>query len=159
MPGLRAAVIIYTDAQLVAELCGLSLVGYVDLLQAARAGRAYPELYRSGVRYQREPAGSEVWQSPKSSYASRRADCEDLAAGWRVPELWLLGETRARPFVRRVSAGLRHILVERADGSLEDPSLCLGMHSAAEARAALAAVRPPVWCADPIPYDLPRWTP
>ena len=163
MATLRAAVIIYSDLELCAQLLGLSLVGYCDLLNAAREGMPYPDLYKSGVRYTREPPGSEVWQIPRGSFASLQADCEDLCAGWRVPQLWLWGETAARPYVRRISARLRHILVERADGSIEDPSLCLGMHDRAdprEAPAALAKLRPVMPTPHvALPFDLPRYTP
>jgi hypothetical protein len=143
---LRAASIIYSDEQLIAALLGLSLTGYVDLYQAARDGFPYPPLYSSsGVRYKREPPGSEVWQIPQASFASLDADCEDLCAGWRVPLLWLYGETAAMPYVRRINPRLRHILVERADGTIEDPSLILGMHDRSdksEGPAALRLVKP-----------------
>lgn len=156
MATLRAGVIIYTDAELEAYLLGLSAVGYVDLVQALRMGRPFPELYRSGVRYTREPPGSEVWQIPRGSMASKKADCEDLAAGWRVPELWLAGETRARPYVKRVNPRLRHVQVQRGDGSIEDPSVVLGMHGAEAAAAARASLRPVVPTPDfPLPL-LPR---
>jgi hypothetical protein len=160
---LRAAVIIYSDLELVAHLLGLSLVGYIDLLDHARAGRPYPDLYASGVRYRREPPGSEVWQIPRGMYASKQGDCEDLCAGWRVPQLWLLGETKARPFVKRINPRLRHILVERADGTIEDPSIILGMHDKSDPREAAehrARVRPVMHTpAVPMPFELPRWTP
>jgi hypothetical protein len=157
---LRAAVIIYSDTELAAHLLGLSLVGYVDLYTAARDGLPYPALYtQSGVRYVREPPGSEVWQIPRGSFASREADCEDICAGWRVPFLWLYGETKARPYVKRISARLRHILIERADGSLEDGSLILGMHDKtdrSEAPAALRRVRPLMRTPSvALPFELP----
>jgi len=147
MAQLRAAVIMYTDGQLLAQLLGLALTGYVDLRQRALAGKVTPDLYKSGVRYLREPPGSEVWQVPTAMLASKVADCEDLAAGFRVPQLWTYGETAAAPYVLRISARLRHIVVERADGSIEDPSACLGMHKKSNPREAaelLAKVRAPM---------------
>lgn len=147
MAVLRAATILYSDEQLEAALLGLSMIGYVDLLTGIRDGHPYPLLYESGVVYEREPPGSEVWQSVRATNSLRSGDCEDLAAGYRVPELWLLGETAARPIVKRISARLRHILVERGDGTIEDPSLILGMHAdepyeRAQARAAVLPVHP-----------------
>jgi hypothetical protein len=144
---LRAASIIYSDEQLEAYLYGLGCVGYVDFLCAVRDGRPFPPLYNSGVRYEREPPASEVWQSARAVFANKRADCEDLAGGTRVPELWFHGETAARAIVKRINDTLRHILVERGDGTIEDPSLILGMHAdepeeRAAARAAVKPVRP-----------------
>lgn len=155
---LRTSSIIYSDLQLLGYLLGLSVVGYIDLFEAVTEGRPIPQLYGSGVRYVREPEGSEVWQSARLTWGLKAGDCEDLAGGWRVPELWSLGETGARPFVKRISPRLRHILVQRADGSFEDPSLILGMHAhrptgAREEREALAAVKPPI----PTPHIVLPW--
>lgn len=161
MTSLRAAVIIASDAELFGYLFGLSVAGFVDLATRRRAGNPYPSLYDSGVRYTREPPGSEVWQIPRVSLSSKQADCEDLCAGWRVPELWLAGETSARPYVKRINPRLRHILVERWDGSLEDASLILGMHDRVDPGEALAARRRvlPVRHTpdDPLPRDLERF--
>jgi hypothetical protein len=144
MAGLRAATILYSDEELEAYLFGLAFAGWVNLTAALRDGRPFPLLYDSGVRYVREPPGSEVWQIPRDSYASKSSDCEDLGAGWRVPELWLLGETAARPFLKRVNEQLRHIQVERADGSIEDPSVICGMRGPDKARQARALVKPTI---------------
>jgi hypothetical protein len=160
---LRASTIIYSDLELLGHLLGLSVVGYIDLLEAAGAGTPYPPLYTSGVRYVREPPGAEVWQTPRFAFASKAADCEDLAAGWLAPQYWALGETAARPEVLRIKPRLRHIVVRRADGTLEDPSLILGMHQRrnptgwrAEAARALAAVKAPMPTPHvPLPWDLP----
>ena len=47
---------------------------------------------------------------------------------YRCGELWVLGERNARPKVIDVRAGLKHCVVLRADGSIEDPSKRLGMN-------------------------------
>lgn len=163
MATLRAGVIIYSDAELVVYLLGHALTGFVDLLMAARRGQPFPDLYDAGVKYVREPPGSEVWMIPRGIIAARGGDCEDLCAGYRVPQLWLYGETEARPFVRRVNPQLRHILVQRADGSIEDPSLILGMHDKSdptEKVAARRALRPVIQTPrTPLPFDLDRWRP
>lgn len=157
MAVLRAATIIYTDEQLEAHLFGLSCVGYVDFLCAARDGRPFPPLYSSSVRYEREPPGAEVWQSAQAVFARKRADCEDLAAGTRAPELWIAGETAARAIVKRINPTLRHILVERADGTIEDPSLILGMHAdEPEERARARAAVKPVMPTPDVPISLDR---
>ncbi len=60
---LRASVIIYSDLQLLGHLLGQCVVSYIDLLEAAQAGPPYPPLDEAGVKYTREPPGSEVWQT------------------------------------------------------------------------------------------------
>lgn len=91
-----------------------------------RSGR-YPRLYKSGVRYQREPRGQEDWQTVSRAFRAKLADCEDLAA-WRAAELVVTGEdARARAVIKRVRPGLIHCLVLRGNGALEDPSRLLGM--------------------------------
>lgn len=106
---------------LTAALQGLVAVNRVLL----RSGN-YPALYRAGVRYVPEPRGSENWQSIDGLYRARRGDCEDLACA-RAAELQVGGELRARAIVRRSGKGRYHALVQRADGTLEDPSIVLGM--------------------------------
>lgn len=91
-----------------------------------RSGR-YPRLYKSGVRYQREPRGREDWQTVSRAYRAKVADCEDLAA-WRAAELVVYGEDAgARAIIRRIRPGLVHCLVHRSNGAFEDPSRMLGM--------------------------------
>lgn len=159
---LRASVIIYSDLQLQAALLGLTLLSYVDLAEALEAGRSYPLLYASGVRYVREPPGSEIWQSTYHAYGTKSADCEDLSA-IRSAELWAAGETAAQPVVKRISPRLRHVMVQRANGFLEDPSVILGMRAErhpdtwrAEAAAHLAEIPPPIATPDtPLPFGMP----
>jgi hypothetical protein len=86
----------------------------------------YPLLYKSRVRYKREPIGQEVWQTCKETLAKGHGDCEDLAA-WRCAELWLQGEYAARPECYSPRPGLIHCVVRRASGRREDPSKRLGM--------------------------------
>ncbi len=98
-----------------------------------------PLLYESGVFYEREPPGQELWL-PIPWVLMRRdigrgADCEDLAC-WRAAELRVRGEPphwkpeNATVFHtnRMTPKGrLYHILVRRASGHAEDPSVILGM--------------------------------
>jgi len=89
---------------------------------------AYPPLYASGVRYQRERG--EHWRSPArvvSGPDAYGADCEDLTA-WRVAELRASGaDPDARPALYPTSKRSYHAVVVRGDGSIEDPSALLGM--------------------------------
>lgn len=106
--------------------------------------RAYRELravhlYDSGVVYEREPRGPEQWQTIPILYATRRGDCEDLAAA-RAAELTVAG-VPARPLVLEVPADkpLWHVIVQYQDGRLDDPSRVLGMGEASEEARAMRA--------------------
>jgi hypothetical protein len=89
--------------------------------------RAAPMLYESGVVYRREPSGREWWETSRDVIgiaAHRTGDCEDLAA-YRVAELRYVFNEPARVRVVRNSRGNFHAVVQRADGSMEDPSRIL----------------------------------
>lgn len=103
------------------------LWGLVKVNQAQMRRGLVPRsgLYQSGVRYQAEPLGSEVWQTAKEVYSHRVADCEDLVA-LRCAELLMAGQD-VSPYVKDVRPGLRHCLVRHASGALECPSRTLGM--------------------------------
>lgn len=112
-----------TAATLTAALEGLTAYNAAWL----RAHPSAPPLYASGVRYQREEVGRESWQTLPDLFESLRGDCEDLAAA-RAAELQVTGEDPdARAVARHVRPGLWHIVVERGDGTTEDPSKALGM--------------------------------
>lgn len=97
-----------------------------------------PPLYDSGVRYQREPLGQEHWLSPSGVLGRGLGDCEDLAA-WRAGELVVTGEDpNARAVVVQTGPRTWHAVVEREDGSFEDPSAALGMGRAAGIAAPVA---------------------
>jgi hypothetical protein len=98
-----------------------------------------PDLYASGVRYasdaQAIAGGPEDWPAiPWLIFRWNRwgigADCKKLAS-WRVAELRVRDRERGARCVHesRWEGGrvLYHVLVQRADGSREDPSVALGM--------------------------------
>lgn len=104
-----------------------ALEGLVGIASSELATGAYPALYDSGVRYVREPPGSERWSPPSVVLGRGYGDCEDLAS-WRAAELRVTGEDpRARARVVRSGPRTWHAIVERGDGSIEDPSRILGM--------------------------------
>ena len=109
-----------------AELLEALAEGLVQLNQAQfelaeLAGVEPPPLYESGVVYRRE-RGTENWQSAAETLQLGYGDCEDLAS-WRAAELRSFdGERGARVKVIRTNHGTFHALVEREDGSTEDPS-------------------------------------
>lgn len=91
---------------------------------------SFPPLYQSGIVYEAETDGAEVWQTTPALYLRGRGDCEDLAAH-RVAEHRVGGE-RAR--VNMVLSGrtsfggrLFHFNVLLPSGRIEDPSRVLGM--------------------------------
>ena len=98
---------------------------------AADHGVRVPRLYQGGIKYRREPPGSEWWESAADILgvvAQRSGDCEDLAA-WRVGELRVFeGDPDARLRVVTTPRGTFHAIVEHGDGTLEDPSrICVAL--------------------------------
>jgi hypothetical protein len=98
-----------------------------ELLSSGR----FPLLYQAGVRYQNEPPGQEDWDPADRVIMRGWGDCEDLAA-WRAAELRLAGEddARADTYVSRVrpdGSRVWHAITVRGDGTVEDPSVILGM--------------------------------
>lgn len=91
-----------------------------------------PKLYESGVRYEEEPAGQpyEDFAAVPVVLSRGWADCDDLVC-WRIAELRNEGEN-AKVRLKWQWDSLRkarmfHVLVRRANGQVEDPSLRLGM--------------------------------
>ncbi len=84
-----------------------------------------PPLYQANVRYRREPAGREDWQSALRTYRIGYGDCEDLAS-YLAASYRLVG-VQARAKVKDIRPGLKHVVCELPDGTIEDPSAKLGM--------------------------------
>lgn len=112
-----------TATTLTAALAGLTAYNAAWL----RAHPSAPSLYESGVRYEREALGRESWQTLPDLLATKRGDCEDLAAALAA-ELQVTGvDPDAVACATHVRPGLWHIRVRRGDGTMEDPSRVLGM--------------------------------
>lgn len=100
---------------------------------ALRSDPRIPPLYRSGVRYMREPKGRETFRDLYVTLAHKGGDCAHLAA-WRVAELQEGGENatlRIQWVTTRRGPRIFHVLVRRGNGTIEDPSKLLGMKGAA----------------------------
>lgn len=85
-----------------------------------------PPLYRSGIRFQKEPGhgtGIEDFALPNVTFRRRWGDCDDLVI-YRIWELLVQGERATCRAVWQDEAV--HVLVRRANGVLEDPSILLG---------------------------------
>lgn len=113
---------VWTTGEVQAFLWGLVHLN----IEQMRVGAVTQELYKSHVRYQAEPLGSEVWQSAKETYDFGYGDCEDLV-GIRVAEYIHRLGVKAEPYIKDVRPGLRHCLVRLPSGALEDPSRTMGM--------------------------------
>jgi hypothetical protein len=90
-----------------------------------------PALAASGVRYRREtPWEREQFLSIPAVLDRGYGDCDDLAC-WRVAELHAHAiDTAARPKLVHISPRVLHIVVQRGNGLIEDPSRQLGMGAA-----------------------------
>lgn len=135
MAVLRIAMPYQTERELRLALGLLTIANIQQMLW-----EKYPELYGSDIeqvdshdlaQYAREGRGHEEWQTAALLRRSRKGDCEDLAC-FRVAQLILRGERKARAVPIRTRAGW-HIVVRRADGTIEDPSKRLGMGRKQEA--------------------------
>lgn len=86
-----------------------------------------PLLYSSGVVYASEFTQQE-WQDIPRTLKLKHGDCEDLAS-WRIAELRIQG-INAKPHIiwnAVNNAFYFHVQVKHPDGSMEDPSVRLGM--------------------------------
>jgi len=102
---------------------------WIDLIYI-KFHRVLP-LYQSGVRYSEEPEGQiESFDTIPAVLARGWGDCDDLGP-WRVAELRAAGEKakiRIQWKWHQISGQkLFHVVVRRADGTIEDPSALLGM--------------------------------
>ena len=90
-----------------------------------RQNPSLPEIHSAGVRYRREVG--EAWRHVDDVVGEGWGDCEDLAAarvGWlRAKRI----DRKARVKVVRTGPKMTHAIVERGNGTTEDPSRDLGM--------------------------------
>jgi hypothetical protein len=106
---------------------GLVLLNVALMTHASERGVDLPELYESGIVYRPEPQGEEWWESAADLLRvthAQHGDCEDVAA-YRTAELRFYDNEPARLRVIRTPRGSFHCVVERADGTIEDPSAIL----------------------------------
>lgn len=106
---------------------GVVLLNCVLFESAAERGVQMPSLYETHVVYRREKPGTEFWESSRDVLGvsgDGAGDCEDLAnymtAWYRV-----FHDEDAVTRVVPTSRGTFHAVVEREDGTIEDPSRIL----------------------------------
>lgn len=111
-------------------LRGVVACNRIIIRECKAKGHPLPELYRSGVRYEREPWTTHEEFADALTVLSRGwGDCDDLCA-WRVAELLEKGEqANVRIYWRPKRQGNRmmHCQVRRGNGDIEDPSRFLGL--------------------------------
>jgi hypothetical protein len=108
---------------------GLEAVTALDhhLMVSGAAPTFSDLLARGGVRWQKEPPGDEHFDHALVVAGRGWGDCDDLAP-MRAGELRATGEDpHARAVVMRSGPSSWHAIVERGDGSYEDPSRAAGM--------------------------------
>ena len=118
---IRLVVSANNERQIVDALWGLLAIN----LRQMSVGR-WPDIYSSGIRYQREAMGEEEWQTAEVLLRKKRGDCEDIAS-YTVAYYRTTGiDPFANIGMKRSSTGW-HIIVVRGDGRIEDPCVALGM--------------------------------
>lgn len=122
---VRLTITLHTTRQLEEAVNFMGRVCQAQIEDPALSGRI-PPIYSGHYRYQREPPDREEWQTALQTAERRHGDCEDLCS-LLLGFLWASGERGARARVVSVTPTLRHVMVARADGRLEDPSAKLGM--------------------------------
>ena len=96
----------------------------IDYLRAVGPDNV-PPLYETRVRYIPDLFGRERWATIPHVYRRGCADCKSLCA-WRVAELNVRGNNAKCGWIE-TGPQQYHIVVCHEDGSIEDPSLELGM--------------------------------
>jgi hypothetical protein len=84
---------------------------------------------RVGVKWKPEPPGQEHFDHAGKVIARKWGDCDDLAP-WHAASLRTSGkDPEARAVARRSGPHRWHAVVQRSDGSIDDPSKAAGMGS------------------------------
>lgn len=87
----------------------------------------FKEGLKTGIQWKPEPPGAEHFDHAKTVLARKWGDCDDLAP-WHAASLRHSGEDPdALAVVRRSGPKTWHAVVQRSDGSIDDPSLDAGM--------------------------------
>jgi hypothetical protein len=106
---------------------GLTRLNVALIEHAAERGVEAPYLYDTNVRYRREPRGNEWWQTADDILgiiSKGSGDCEDLSA-YHSAWLRVFEGEMARVKIIRTPRGSFHAVVEREDGTIDDPSRVL----------------------------------
>jgi hypothetical protein len=112
-----------------------------------RNGKVPPaagEIKSGRVRWEPEPPGAEHFDLPATVIGRGWGDCDDLAP-WHAGSLRASGrDPGARAIVRKSGPKRWHAIVQRSDGSIEDPSAHAGMHSVHGSDASVVGAAAPI---------------
>lgn len=98
-----------------------------QLLESGEVPTFERALRTTGVQWRPEPPGDEHFDSADRVMKRRAGDCDDLSP-WHAASLRHTGEDPgATAVVRRSGPKRWHAVVQRSDGSIDDPSLRAGM--------------------------------
>lgn len=106
---------------------GLVRLNVALMRHADERGIQAPYLYDTNIRYRKERPGQEWWETSDDIIGlvnKRSGDCEDLSAYHAAWLRYFNGEM-ARVVIIRNPSGSFHAVVEREDGSIDDPSRVL----------------------------------
>jgi len=114
-----------------------------EQLLAAGQVPTFEDALPTGIKWKPEPPGGERFDHAGTVMARKWGDCDDLAP-WHAASLRHTGEDPdAKAIVRRSGPSTWHAIVQRGDGSIEDPSKAAGMPSGG-ARVSGCATCPPM---------------
>lgn len=115
------------------QICQLTMLAVDDARSEIRSGRV-PKLYQSGIRYVSQSPKACCFKTPLQVIKAKGGDCKQLVI-WRIAELleagepvtprvlWVEEDANGKP----VKGFRAHEQLRRADGTIEDPSVILGM--------------------------------
>lgn len=95
---------------------------------AAGASPTTPELLNQGVRWKPEPfSDGEHFDTGDEALRRGWADCDDLAPNWAATLRATGADPGARARVYRSGPKTWHVVVQRSNGAIDDPSVWAGM--------------------------------
>lgn len=120
------------QVQAAETICKLIDLAVEDAQKQLRSNRI-PSIYSSGVRFILQPPQACAFRLPLDVFKRKQGDCKQLVV-WRLAELRNQGEN-AKPRIiwpseidGKKTEGLQaHAQIRRANNSIEDPSIHLGM--------------------------------
>lgn len=114
------------------------------LVRRGAVPTAATAIKRHGVKWRPEPPGDEEFALPGTVLNRKWGDCDDLAP-YHAASLRASGlDTGARAIVRKSGPNRWHAIVERSDGTIEDPSKAAGMGAGVNGHQVYGA-GPPMW--------------
>src|SRR5512143_622312 len=102
---------------------------HVPLVASGKLPTAARAIKAGAVRWRPEPPGDEHFDLGTTVLGRGWGDCDDIGP-WHAGSLRATGQDReARAVVRKSGPKKWHVVVERANGAIEDPSVAAGMGS------------------------------